>query len=110
MAKAKDDTTADQTTAATSADTAGEQTGSVDQTKTADQTNTDTGADQTGAKVKKSEVDLITVSVRHKTIYPVYRRAGLVLRGIAKEERVTAEQLETLKSDPWVEVKEVATK
>jgi hypothetical protein len=106
--------------AQTTENTVADQTGTVDQTASADQVTTETGVDQTGAEGKtnnanssdstKSEVELITVSVRHTTIYPVYRRAGLVLRGIAKEERVTAEQLETLKADPWVEVKEVATK
>jgi hypothetical protein len=48
----------------------------------------------------------IQVSLRHKTEYPQYRRAGLVLKQTSAEFYVTAEQLAVLKKDKWVEVKE----
>jgi hypothetical protein len=129
MAKSKDETTANKADANATAGQAGaiDQTTPVQtnenaasgQTANADQTETDSTTEQTSngtekdgkvAGAKTAKTKLITVSVRHKTTYPVYRRAGLVLRSTAKEEQVTAEQLETLKADPWVEVKEVATK
>lgn len=129
MAKAKDETTTDQADANATAGQAGsvDQTTPVqtnenaasEQTANASQTGNDSTAEQAGsgteknnkpAGAKTAKTKLITVSVRHKTTYPVYRRAGLVLRSTAKEEQVTAEQLETLMADPWVEVKEVATK
>jgi hypothetical protein len=48
--------------------------------------------------------DLTAVTLRHKTEYPVYRRAGLVLKQKPGEFRVTAEQLAVLKNDKWVEI------
>ena len=45
-----------------------------------------------------------TVTLRHKTSYPQYRRAGLVLTSQFKPYEVTVEQLEVFKHDPWVEV------
>jgi hypothetical protein len=45
-----------------------------------------------------------TVSLRHKTPYRVYRRAGLVLTQTPKEYEVTETQLAALKADTWVEV------
>jgi type IV secretory pathway VirB10-like protein len=44
------------------------------------------------------------VTLRHKTEYPFYRRAGLVLKQKPGEFRVTAEQLAVLKNDKWVEI------
>ena len=48
----------------------------------------------------------ISVTLRHKTEYPRYRRAGLILKQTPGEFSVTAEQLEILKKDKWVEVGE----
>lgn len=129
MAKAKDETTANQADANATAGQAGavdqttpaqtNETVASEQTANVDQTSNDSTAEQAGggtekgnktAGAKTAKTKLITVSVRHKTTYPTYRRAGLVLRSTAKEEQVTTEELETLKADPWVEVKEVATK
>jgi len=42
------------------------------------------------------------VTLRHKTEYPQYRRAGLVLTQKAQTYNVTEEQLAALKKDPWV--------
>ena len=46
----------------------------------------------------------LTVSIRHKTTYPLYRRAGIVLTNLFKPYEVTAKQLTNLKKDPWVEI------
>jgi len=48
----------------------------------------------------------IAVLARHKSPHPSYRIAGLVLRQQAQNFLVTAEQLEKLRRDTWVEVKE----
>lgn len=48
----------------------------------------------------------ISVTLRHKTEYPRYRRAGLILKQTPGEFSVTTEQLEILKKDKWVEVGE----
>lgn len=48
----------------------------------------------------------ISVTLRHKTEYPLYRRAGLVLKQTPGEFSVTTEQLEILKKDKWVEAGE----
>jgi len=42
------------------------------------------------------------VILRHKTEYPRYRRAGLVLTQKAQTYEVTDEQLAMLKKDPWI--------
>jgi hypothetical protein len=47
-----------------------------------------------------------TVVLRHKTEYPKYRRAGLVLTQKAEIYEVTDEQLAMLKKDSWVDVNE----
>jgi hypothetical protein len=47
-------------------------------------------------------VEKITVILRHKTEYPHYRRAGLVLSQKAQSYEVTEAQLTTLKKDKWV--------
>jgi hypothetical protein len=43
-----------------------------------------------------------SVVLRHKTEYPGYRRAGLVLSQKAETYEVTEDQLAALKKDPWV--------
>jgi hypothetical protein len=54
---------------------------------------------------KKNPGDGLTaVTLRHKTEYPQYRRAGLVLKQKPGEFRVTAEQLAVLKNDKRVEI------
>jgi len=55
------------------------------------------GADSTNEKK-------LPVVLRHKTGYPRYRCAGLVLTGKPETYQVTESQLEKLKRDPWVEV------
>jgi len=50
----------------------------------------------------KAEVKKQPVVLRHKTEYPRYRRAGLVLTQKAETYEVTEEQLAMLKKDPWV--------
>lgn len=57
----------------------------------------DPAADQAAAKRK-------TVTLRHKTQYSIYRRAGVILSAQPKEYPVTAAQLAILKADAWVEV------
>jgi hypothetical protein len=44
----------------------------------------------------------ISVTLRHKTEFPFYRRAGLILKQTAAVFSVTAEELDILKKDPWV--------
>jgi hypothetical protein len=51
-----------------------------------------------------TDVKKQSVVLRHKTEYPKYRRAGLVLTQKAETYEVTDEQLAALKKDPWVEV------
>jgi hypothetical protein len=46
-----------------------------------------------------------TVTLRHKSPYPHYRRAGLVLTDQFKPYEVTALQLDALEEDSWVEIK-----
>ena len=48
----------------------------------------------------------LSVVLRHKTEYPRYRRAGLVLTQKAETYEVTEEQLAALKSDSWVVIGE----
>jgi hypothetical protein len=50
----------------------------------------------------------VTVTLRHKTPYPLYRRAGLLLTNQFKPYGVTAEQLAALKNDAWVEFQGVS--
>ena len=50
----------------------------------------------------KQEAKKQPVTLRHKTEYPRYRRAGLVLTGEEKTYEVTEEQLAALKKDKWV--------
>lgn len=58
----------------------------------------DNPADEESLEPKKS------VSLRHKTEYSHYRRAGLVLTNQFKPYEVTEKQLEILEKDPWVEI------
>ncbi|MDR1286767.1 MAG: hypothetical protein LBK08_04075 [Treponema sp.] len=51
-------------------------------------------------------VKTFSVTLRHKTPYPGYRRAGIVLTNQFKPYTVTAAQLAALKTDTWVEVQE----
>jgi hypothetical protein len=51
-------------------------------------------------------VKTFSVALRHKTPYPGYRRAGIVLTGQWKPYAVTAAQLAALKTDNWVEIQE----
>jgi hypothetical protein len=50
----------------------------------------------------------ITVTLRHKTEYPRYRRAGLVLSQKAQSYDVTEAQLAALKKDKWVVIEGAA--
>jgi hypothetical protein len=52
----------------------------------------------------KDEGEKKTVTLRHKTPHPHYRRAGLVLTSQPKPYQVTEGQLAALKKDPWVEI------
>jgi hypothetical protein len=52
---------------------------------------------------RDGEEEKTAVTLRHKTEYPLYRRAGLVLKQTPAEFEVTAEQLAVLKKDRWVE-------
>ena len=53
---------------------------------------------------QKSDSKKQSVILRHKTEYPHYRRAGLVLTQKAQTYDVTDEQLTILKKDSWVVV------
>ena len=66
----------------------------------------DAGEKEAAAKeaAAKAAAKRKTVTLRHKTQYPVYRRAGIVLGAQPKEYVVTAEQLAALTADAWVEV------
>jgi hypothetical protein len=46
----------------------------------------------------------VTVTLRHRSPYPLYRRAGLVLTRQWKPCEVSEEQLAALKNDAWVEL------
>jgi hypothetical protein len=63
---------------------------------------TDANLAQTGANGTPPQT--VTVTLRHKTEYPHYRRAGLVLKQTPGEFRVTAEQLAALEKDKWVAI------
>ena len=55
---------------------------------------------EAAAKAEKTE----PVQIRHKTEYPKYRCAGLLLTQKPETYTVTAAQLEKLRRDPWVEI------
>jgi hypothetical protein len=48
--------------------------------------------------------ETVPVTLRHKSPYPHYRRAGLLLTGRWKSYAVTAEQRAALENDAWVEI------
>ncbi|MDR1575716.1 MAG: hypothetical protein LBS37_06900 [Treponema sp.] len=50
------------------------------------------------------EGNKVSVTLRHKTGYPKYRRAGLILSQKPETHEVTETQLAILKKDTWVEV------
>jgi hypothetical protein len=52
--------------------------------------------------------ETFSVTLRHKTPHPHYRRAGLLLTNQFKSYTVTAEQRTALKKDAWVEFQEPA--
>ncbi|MDR0708862.1 MAG: hypothetical protein LBF77_02210 [Spirochaetaceae bacterium] len=58
----------------------------------------------TGTDTPPMEEKKVSVTLRHKTDYPKYRRAGLVLSQKAETREVTEAQLAALKKDPWVEI------
>jgi hypothetical protein len=66
--------------------------------------NAGTGTEADKTPPKPDGAEKIAVTLRHKTEYPQYRRAGLVLKQTPGEFRVTAEQLAALKKDKWVEI------
>jgi hypothetical protein len=59
------------------------------------------GADGGGGK-KNEPGQAAPVQLRHKTRYPRYRCAGLVLTQKPETYRVSEAQLEKLRRDPWV--------
>jgi hypothetical protein len=63
------------------------------------------GKQQSGQKSNqqgKADGEKTSVVLRHKTEYPHYRRAGLVLTQKPETYEVTVEQLALLKRDYWV--------
>jgi len=67
--------------------------------------SSDTPSDKkTGDKKTEGIGAKEAVSLRHRTPYPCYRRAGLVLTDQFKPYEVSVDQLEVLKKDPWVEI------
>ena len=65
---------------------------------------TENSPDSEDTHSAEQETDMIPVLVSHKTEFPKYRRAGLVLTRQPENILVTAEQFEELKRDPWVSV------
>jgi membrane protein involved in colicin uptake len=55
------------------------------------------------AEAKARAEKTVPVQIRHKTEYPKYRCAGLLLTQKPETYEVTAVQLEKLERDPWVE-------
>ncbi|MDR1239267.1 MAG: hypothetical protein LBK27_04060 [Treponema sp.] len=52
--------------------------------------------------------EIFPVTLRHKSPYPLYRRAGLLLTKQWKPYGVTAEQRAALQADTWVEFQSVS--
>jgi hypothetical protein len=70
----------------------------------------DTGDDDEDTPPPELETEAekkITVTLRHKTEYPRYRRAGLVLSQKAQSYEVSVAQLAALKKDKWVVIEGV---
>jgi hypothetical protein len=59
-----------------------------------------------GTEDKPPETKTVAVLVSHKTEYPRYRCAGLVLTSNPENYLVTEEQFNKLKNDPWVVLKQ----
>jgi hypothetical protein len=55
-----------------------------------------------GGKAAPQPEPTTPVQLRHKTQFPLYRCAGLLLRQTPVMYQVTEAQLETLRRDPWV--------
>ena len=60
------------------------------------------------AKAAKAETkpETVPVQIRHKTPYPKYRCAGLLLTQKPETCQVTKAQLERLRRDPWVVIEQ----
>jgi hypothetical protein len=56
------------------------------------------------AEAEAAKAETKPVTLRHKTQYPKYRCAGLVLTQKPETYQVTEARLEKLRSDPWVEI------
>ncbi|MDR2477063.1 MAG: hypothetical protein LBD18_04675 [Treponema sp.] len=54
------------------------------------------------ARVTVENAETKPALIRHKTQYPKYRCAGLVLTQKAETYQITVSQLEKLRNDPWV--------
>lgn len=68
-------------------------------------------AEEEAAKAAAASAKTEPALLRHKTQYPKYRCAGLVLTQKPETYQVTATQLEKLRRDPWVVIgKEAAPK
>ena len=67
-------------------------------------------AEEAGAKAdaeaKATDGEKTAVHARHKTQFPTYRCAGIALTKKGDNLLVTKEQLERLRRDPWVELRE----
>jgi hypothetical protein len=104
---AKSSTTAraaDDTAQAAAQATSVEETSQEGATKAED--NAKATAGDSDKAVEEAEAKMKTVSLRHKTQFPTYGRAGIRVTRQAKDYRVTAEQLAALKADANVEVVE----
>lgn len=53
---------------------------------------------------KEAKTKTVVVSLRHKTPYAIYRRAGVVIGKVAADYSVNEEQLAVLETDALVEV------
>jgi hypothetical protein len=80
-----------------------EETGANEEAKAQAEAETKAEA-ETRAKEAAAKTETKPVIIRHKTPYPKYRCAGLLLTQKPETCRVTAAQLEKLERDPWVEI------
>jgi hypothetical protein len=78
-----------------------EQGTAVETGQTGGAAQTETGA-ASASPPKGAAAELVTVKLRHTTIYPFYRRAGLVPAQKSRSYKVTAAQLAELEKDGWV--------
>jgi hypothetical protein len=58
------------------------------------------------ARTEAAQTETRPAILRHKTQYPKYRCAALVLTQKAETYQVTTAQLEKLRSDPWVVIEQ----